>query len=60
MRAFIKKHRSGVSKRIFSQAFSRGTVAKEREADIKEMEDRGWIAVIQSEDTRGLVLKAVQ
>ena len=60
MRAFIKKHRSGVSKRIFSQAFSRGTVAKEREADIKEMEDRGWIAAIQSEDTRGLVLKAVQ
>lgn len=59
MRAFIKKHRAGVSKRIFSQTFSHGTMAKEREADVKEMEDRGWISVVRNEATGGTTLTAI-
>ena len=59
MRAFIKKKREGVPKRIFSQMFSHGTVAKERDADIQEMADRGWIHIIKNEDSRGVILKAI-
>lgn len=57
MQAFIKKHRAGVSKRKFSQAFSHGTMAKEREADIQEMVDRGWISATLNEGTGGITLK---
>ena len=57
MLAFIRKTPAGVSKRMFSQQFHRGSTAAERDRDIQELRDRGLVAVLV--EGRKTLLRAV-
>jgi hypothetical protein len=58
MYAFVKKNGT-ISKRRFSQQFSRGTVARDRDADLAEMIQRGWIQ-LSGNAAQGFSIRAIR